>query len=167
MRQKNMIGYGILLGLIVLVLHMTVQRQGFSLFPLPIVAGTLLVYLLDRPVGWLMVLAVFFELLSTAPIGVVTAVLLAPWVIRRVFSSVEIDISFSFLLLLGFTVFIQTTLLAASAALPVFREGFAWAEIYRYFPVLPWILTLTGSTVALFVLTIAWYEINPRSAYGS
>lgn len=167
MKQKPSVFLGVVFVVVAVVLHMALQRHGISFVPLPILASLLAVYILDRPLGVLVLLAIMFELLTTAPLGVVTAAVFAPYVIRRFFRAVEIDISFSFLLLVFGSAAAQVSLLVLPGFLSPLMDGFSLSEMYRYIPVSAWFLTVIASTVAAFTLLIVWYEFNPKRTYGS
>jgi len=100
-----------------LLAHLTLRRSGFSLVPVFLTVPLLLTWLFPKPAPYLLAWAVIAELLTTFPPGVATLIAFLPVSIRYLFRGARVDLSFSFLLICGATVSLQTALLMAAEML--------------------------------------------------
>jgi len=132
-----------------------------SLFLFPVLVAVILPY--SYQPTWLTgTLVIFSELLSTLPPGVMMIVIISPWLIRKIFSSVDVSLSGTFYLLIGGTVawellvMTTSTVLTSNSGIPLsFQDAFVSV------PVGPIIQTFFATSLLAYAMLILWNEIIP------
>lgn len=151
-------------------LHILLHSYTFSFIILPAALAILLAYTLSTSAVALILLIGTAELFSAFPPGVMTAIVLIPYAIRKLFPAVEVGISGLFFILIAGTVALQlVSLTITNSALLASQMPLTWLDIWRTVPVQPLIISFGITTLTLFSLTIMWHElllstptINPR-----
>ncbi len=155
-KRLFVVGFICLAGLVHLL-----HNQTFSLFLFPVLVATLLPYTY-QPVWLTGSLILLAELLSTLPPGVMAIVIISPWLIRKIFSSVPIGISGTFYLLIGGTVAINLLILSIATLLST--SNLQLRNFWNYLPYIPIIQTFFATSLMAYALLILWDETIPRDA---
>jgi len=92
--------------LVALVLHALIP-----LFALMLTLPAILVYTVAAPLVYLVMLTVVAELLATQPFGIMTAVVMLPFISSRLFKKVTADISIPYFMLVMATLLLQFIIL--------------------------------------------------------
>lgn len=151
----------VFVGLLALVwfLHTAIRQNTFSFVQPVLWLAVFLSFAAPQRRIWLVLLTVLAELFSSLPPGALLTAVWLPLVIRKLFPKIDIDLSFSFLLLLVGIVAAQLLSLAA------FDQWLLWrgAEIslsdwVGTLPVLGVMFSLIGTAVMAYVSLIAWRQ---------
>lgn len=94
-----------------MVVHTVLQQTLVSFLPITLLLPLYLTWLSPRPVPLLIGWALVAELFSTLPFGILILVTFMPFLLQRIYERISIDLSFSFLALLGATVLVQTVMM--------------------------------------------------------
>lgn len=154
------------LSLTALLLHTLFAQSTFSFFPAPIILSIAFLWLLPYPWYALGGLCILAELYSTFPPGIMTGTVLSPVFFWHLKGKITIDVSFSFLLLILSSVFLQTAILALTDTLLSLEH----VSPTRLLDALPWlyITSITfASTGLLFILCNILYEMVTPHATSS
>jgi hypothetical protein len=153
------------IGLILLLgLHVIWQRALFSLIPLALTIPLVLTWIARRPLPYLLGWAVIVELLSTTPLGLMTALTLVPWFVRLTWRRAEADLSFSFLVVVVGTVLLQLVgRMGYELALTAYRHGLTGGDLVYTAPWSLTILTLLLTTVVGYSLIVVEQQLRPHA----
>lgn len=83
----------------------------FWFLPALVILSGVLARVVDNSGWYLMLVAVVAELVSVLPVGIVAAIVMVPWVAHYLVRKVSVDVSFSYLLLVGLVVIVQMLIL--------------------------------------------------------
>lgn len=84
-----------------------------SYSPAPVLSAIILTWTIPRAWRYLLVIAIFSELFTTLPLGILSLTIFMPLLIYFLRGRIEADISFSFLLIILLTVLLQFITLAS------------------------------------------------------
>ncbi len=140
-------------------LHVWVKNNLISFFIWPIGFAALLPYAWPNSAWSVIALIVISELTSTLPPGVMTVVILVPFALKKWFSSVEVDISTTFFVLIAGTVFAQL-LVIQGARLWQLGITLTLTAIWPALPVRPIIIATAFTSLVVWGLAILWQEIK-------
>lgn len=133
--------------------HWALRWQTFSWLPFPVVVATLLAFTVERPLRYLVGLALVSELLTALPGGIVTAAVLFPWAVRNAARRLERKASLSFLGVIMITVLGQVLILAAfDWAAGNAAGGWKTADLWRFAPWPAMLITWLASAGLAFGL---------------
>lgn len=131
--------------------HMWLHVQLVSVIMAPLVLAIWLGFLPDPPEWIILGLAVLAELFSSAPIGILAAAVLLPFIIHNLLPKLRPGITFRFLLLVFGISALQIVCLVTATALAVNMATFAWPAT---------LVSILGSGLAAFVASNIWYEFG-------
>jgi len=127
-----------------------VSRLFWFLSALFILSG-IIAYTTESPAWYLSLLALGAELLSVLALGAVTVVILVPWLIKYLGKRIDVDVSFSYFVLVLLAVAGQVLIL------------FVWDNglgLFKNFDIVPWFevaITITLSTLFIFGSSVFIY----------
>lgn len=122
-----------------------------AVLPIVVVIPVLFAYIFNRPWRYLLLVAVVAELFGVLAFGILSAVVLLPWLARLIFRKVKVDLAVKFFVVLAITVAAQLLILSWGEGALVWQEGFT-----------PWLRILfiwTWSTLFL-AITLLWIQNN-------
>lgn len=144
--------------------HSVLRYGTFSVLLLPIFVSILVTYVASVPTYYLLILAVIAELYSSFPPGVMTLVVLVPWLVRSVMRERQPTLSFTFLVKIVVTVILQLAILSAIEVINLaLLPEMDWMSALGQIPVrvLAIIVLVTGAVT--YAAAILWQEITPRN----
>lgn len=148
------IGFGI---------HVFLHNNLFSFFVFPAGIATILPYTMPLAILPIILLIGSGELLTTLPLGVMTAVAISPFLLRRVFPNVMVGISWTFFSLILFTVTTQMVIIEA-AVLYSLKLPLVLPTVWQYIPFWPLLLSIGFTTVVTWSITVLWDEMGLNRA---
>lgn len=134
----------------------------FWFLPFVLIIPVIATMVLPSPLIYLGALSVLLEFFSTSVPGIMTAVILLPWlivnIVRRFYKEVKIDFLISFYLLVGLIIFSQIVLLSLSQIIdPWLRPAESQMQLWQVVLVMPWLkvgLMVIASTVVTTTISI-------------
>lgn len=157
----------LLLAITAALLHVTFQQNLVSLFPLPIILSTALIWLAAAPGYYVLCLIIIGELFGILPPGFMTAIVLTPLAFSRLRQQTQIDLSFTFVLTIAMTVTTQLLLLCIGTLWSPLLGVATWSQVLI---ILPWPLLATMfaiNTIAIVALCLIGDAFAPRTKQGS
>jgi hypothetical protein len=132
--------YNLLLGL---VIAMTIWMGEFGMWrsmavaPTIVLTAILITWLTKRPILWLILIIMYWEIRSILPLGIVPLVVMWPWLWRLWMKVPEPDASFRFVIAIIFSTWAQMTTLLLGEWWLV-RVGLE--DIWKWWIDLPWLM---------------------------
>lgn len=145
---------------VVAVLHTWWQKNLVSLFPLPLLLSTVLVWSAPAPRYALVVLALAGELWGALPPGVISLLVVTPLALRRLYPRLRPGVSFSFVGLLLLTVALQLLLLASPLGEMLLRPS--WRTIWGRLPWQLGAMMLLLNTIVAGILSVMLSRLAPH-----
>lgn len=143
-------------GLVLAGLHMWVHDFSVSFFILPVTLSVAMAYMYANEY-LVLPFVVLAEMFSSFPPGVLTAVILLPWAVRRLLPTIEVGMAGTFFQLILATVGLQMLVLSlVPIVMSAWQMGFSWHTVWYSFPLRPFVAGWAGSSVLMFILIIAW-----------
>ncbi|MEX2054761.1 MAG: hypothetical protein WD972_01140 [Candidatus Andersenbacteria bacterium] len=152
----------VLLALLATLLHIFVQNNTLSFVPLPLYLSLTVIWLIPSPWYYLIAVALYSELFTTLPVGLMSSVIAIAALTWHFRGRIEIDLSFSFLLLLLTTVFMQIALLLGSEIIHYNLASTGLENLRLSLPLLPVIVLLIVTTTTVFLTCILFDSAFPR-----
>jgi hypothetical protein len=152
----------VLLALIAVLLHILVQNNTLSFVPLPLYLSLTIIWLIPSPWYFLIALALYSELFTTLPVGLLSSAIAIAALTWHFRGRIEIDLSFSFLLLLLATVFLQIALLLGSEIIHYNLASMGLENLRLSLPLLPVTVLLISTTIAVFLTCVLFDSAFPR-----
>jgi hypothetical protein len=154
-----------------LLLHVWLQVSTVSLVVAPLAIAAILPFIGSSSLVLLLTLILLSELMTTFPLGVMTATIITPFLIHRLAARVPADISLPFFLLITGTVATQLTIIIIANLLTLPRELLAsWQDIWYSMPLWPGLYALGVMSVFVFFSILVWYELvssSPKRFHSS
>lgn len=145
---------------VVTLLAAGIRQNTFSFVQPVLFASVFVTFAALRPVGYLVTLTVAAELFSSFPPGTLLALIWLPVLVRKLFPKVEVDLSFSFLLLVGGVVALQLLILAAVDQWLIWPvQGVSALGWFQAVPFLGITFSLIGTSLLTYVSLVAWKEV--------
>ncbi len=145
-----------------LALHIVLRQHMISLVPLLILLPICFTWAFPSPGYWLIAGVVLAELFTVLPPGVATLIILLPLLIHRLRPHDEIDLSFTFGLLLLLTVASQSILLLSPLLVQIFRPRITLAMLQTV-PWHLWLSMVVASTLASWALCLGLQAVMPHT----
>ena len=130
--------------MVVLVLAGLFISRLLWFLPALLILPGIVAYTTDSPAWYLGLMTVVAELVSVLPFGVVAVVVLIPWLVKYLGRRVDVDVSFSYLLLV---------LLAVSGQVFVLFLPDSGVGLFKAFAIVPWfevMVTIILSSLFVF-----------------
>lgn len=138
---------------VALILGLVFDR--FWFLPYTIAVPLVVTYATRQPFWYLVITALPAVFLNTTVPAVVLAAIFTPWLWRRVWPAVAVDVSFSYLALLALSAVTTLLLLIAPDVAGLLRDGVSLPAALARAAALPAMLTvLTATTVTAFAVTV-------------
>ncbi len=134
------------------VLHSTVTSSLFSLLPAPFVLSSLLTHITTHPLLYTGVLAAAGELYSHRAPGIMTLIVLTPWLIKRIFGNPHIDVSLRWLGVSAITSAAQLTI--------VYGHDLVQRLLHDILVFIPWskvLIIFSLTTLTVYTVSVLFY----------
>jgi hypothetical protein len=145
----------VMLAIVSLVLHVTTSIGPVTYIPAPLLLAILTTWLVPHLRWLLLVVALASEFLATTTPGLMALVMLVPLGIYLLRRSVEIDLSFSFAMLLGVTVAAQLAVFFLGDLLFGLRAELTPGQLLTFVPWRHVALQWISCTAAAYLLCLA------------
>lgn len=147
--------------IIAIILHRLTSLHTITYLSAPLTLSIIFTWTKNRPWRYLLVLALITELFSLAPIGLSTIIILLPSLIYRLRGRFDVDLSFSFLILLLISAISQTILQLSPLLTSSFIADGSLISILTTLPLRQLSLSVVSITVTTFIAILATHNLRP------
>jgi hypothetical protein len=143
------------------ILHVLTTNQTIVYISAPLVIATTITWTLPGRLTEMVILAVLVELLSTAPLGVMTATVMLPYIIYRLRGRISVSPSLSFLFLILLTTLIQVSITAAPALMTLISQSINITLPITFFWIIQILITILTTSVASYAISLTFQYLLP------
>lgn len=154
--------------LVVFFLHYAIGNNVFSFAPAPFILAIAVAHLARHKFKLSLLLALTLELFTYFPLGIMTAIVLLPSLIQRLFKKILPDVSISFLGLLFITIILQTALAFGYEIINLLlTERITLTQISDIIPYVSIAMIIGVTTLVSMTVCVIWREIFPLNTTGT
>jgi hypothetical protein len=159
-RRPGFLGFRINISIFLVFLIALLVNKVFWFLPFVLIIPVIVTLVLVNPLIFLGFLVVLFEFFSTSVPGIMTMVVLFPWLtvklVKRFYKEVKIDFSIWFYLLVGLMILGQLVLISLNQVIhPWLESSEVQKQSWQILLALPWLRVMLMLVVSTFITATA------------